>query len=304
MTLCVAVTTADGLVMGADSMTFVRDAALQKSYFNANKVFELPGLPIVVMTYGLGALGRRSIGSLIEEWADGRPDYGNDFTVMQVANDICDWVFKRHRAYRAEVERALEALRADRLAAQTPDALETSTDRPPEVPAYTDEDWSTGLIVGGYEPGSFFPWLWTYEEPRSSALVAEGLHCPRPHEGAPDGDEGPASGLDWWGDAEALRRLVGGFDPDLIRELGVDDASFQSTANAFKWPVAYEGMPIQDAVNLAEFLLQVGCGYERFKAGDAFVGGEVDIAVVGRRGIHWKNRKPLTEAMSRRTERQ
>ena len=46
LTLCVAVTTADGLIMGADSMTVVRDGPLSKTYANANKVLEIAGLPI------------------------------------------------------------------------------------------------------------------------------------------------------------------------------------------------------------------------------------------------------------------
>ncbi len=46
VTLCVAVTTADGLIMGADSMTVVRDGPLSKTYANANKVLEIQAYPL------------------------------------------------------------------------------------------------------------------------------------------------------------------------------------------------------------------------------------------------------------------
>ena len=299
MSLCVVVTTADGLVMGADSTTYVRDSALEKTYFNATKLFELPGMPLAVMTYGLGGFGRRSIGSLVEEWSQRNMSYGPDYAVEKVARDLTDWVFERHQKYRQDVERALEEQRALRLAQQEPSG-EAGGEVPPderEVPEFTD--WTTGIIVGGYQSNSVFPYLFVREDPPLPGTPT-GLHEPRPHEMVGDNDEGPEAGVDWWGNREALHRLVDGYDPALMKGLGLDDESFKETAAKHHWAVVHEGMPAQDAVDYAKFLLQVGSGYERFKAGQPLVGGESDIAVVTRSGVHWDSIKPLTGALNKR----
>lgn len=297
MTLCVAVTTGEGLVLAADSMTYVTDASSRKTYATATKLFEIPGLPIAVMTYGLGGLGRRSIGSLLEEWIEQRPQYDERVTVERIASDIVEWVFERHRAFRAEVRRAVDAIRTERLVAQHEDDGESVSAVVPDEPEFTD--WTTGLVIGGYQLDSFFPWLYEYEEPSPQGPEKSRLRCTRPHEQREAADDGPVSGLNWWGNAEALRRLVNGFDPKLVASLGVDYAALSERAEELRWPVVHEGMPLQDAVDYARFLLDVGCGYDRFKAGEASVGGQVDVAIVHRRGVHWVQRKALTEAISK-----
>lgn len=299
MSLCVVVTTADGLVMGADSTTYVRDSALEKTYFNATKLFELAGMPIAVITYGLGGLGRRSIGSLVDEWSERHANYGADYTVEQVARDLTDWVFARHQKYREDVEKALEEQRVLRLAQQQ-SVDEAGGQVPPdegEVPEFTD--WTTGIIVGGYQSSSVFPYLYVREDPPRPGSRA-GLHEQRPHEFHDDQDEGPEAGIDSWGSDEALHRLMKGYAPALIGELGLDDESFRETAAKHVWAVIHEGMPAQDAVDYAKFLLQVGSGFERFKAGQPLVGGESDIAVITRSGVHWHSVKPLTDALNKK----
>jgi hypothetical protein len=51
-------------------------------------------------------------------------------------------------------------------------------------------------------------------------------------------------------------------------------------------------MPVQDAIELAEYLVETTKGYYRFLPGADIVGGDTDIAVVTRHeGFKWIKRK-------------
>ena len=296
LTLCVAVTTADGLIMGADSMTVVRDGPLSKTYANANKVLEIAGLPIAVMTYGLGALGRRSIASLVDEWNVTRPGYEKrSYTVEEVGRDLGRFVFEHHRRHRRLIQAEAEASQARAL-------VGGSAESEPEKPfEFKPMDYLTGLVIGGYQPGSVYPWLWRWEEPVEPGVDGS-LEQTRPHEGE-EGEHGPASGLDYWGDTRAVERLIYGHDRHLLADLEQTGAltrrdGLEEVVRLHRWDVVYEGMPIQDAADLARFVLQVGVGFEQFREGTPLIGGEIDIAVVTRSKVHWYERKQLARALA------
>ena len=284
--------------MGADSMTVVREGNRNKTYANANKVFEIPGLRMAVMTYGLGALGRRSIAGLVDEWIAKRPPYekaGTSYTVEQVGRDLGDFVFGYHRRHRALIAAEIQKSQAT--------ALRGESDTAAGPTEYDPLDWTTGLVIGGYQPNSPFPWLWRWEEPAGEG-IDKGMTQTRPHEGA-DGEHGPISGLDYWGDTRALNRLVKARDDALFstlefRELLTRDSIFEDIVAEHEWDVIYEGMPIKDAADLAQFMLQVGVGFEHFRQGTPGVGGELDIVVITPSGLHWHERKALTRALAPR----
>lgn len=50
-------------------------------------------------------------------------------------------------------------------------------------------EWTTGLVIGGFQHNSRFPHLYAWEEPARPGH-AEGLQCVRPHQGR----EGPQAG--------------------------------------------------------------------------------------------------------------
>lgn len=170
------------------------------------------------------------------------------------------------------------------------------------VAPFDPADWMTGIVVGGYQPNSFFPWLWTWEEPARPG-VGKGLQWARAHEG-PSGEDGPASGLDFWGGTRALERLVHGYDRQLLERLKIgmsndfEENQLPLILEESRWKIVLEGMPIQDAADLARFILQTGAGYEHFGEGTPQIGGALDIAIVTPSTIHWFERKPLTKALA------
>jgi len=271
-------------------MTVVRDGVRSKTYANATKVFDIPGLPIAVMTYGAGALGRRSIASLIDQWIVNRPSFEKtNYTVEEVARNLGQFIFERHREFRESVSKAIEESQKRALSPE-PKASE-------EQYAFNPLEWTTGLIIGGFQPNSMYPWVWTWEEPARPQITA-GLCNARPHEGE-NGEHGPESGLDYWGETKALDRLVRGHDPALLTAITKSGSQMPASKlsellDQHRWDVIYEGMPIKDAADLAKFVLEVGVGFHRFDQGIPQVGGDLDIAIITRRGVHWADRKQLS----------
>ena len=112
------------------------------------------------------------------------------------------------------------------------------------------------------------------------------------------GAEG-SCGIRWGGQPEAITRLIKGFDPGLRAALiangmaPADATVIDSFVKShFEVNLAQPSMPVQDAIDLAEFLVETTKGFFRFKLGADTVGGEADIAVVTRHeGFKWIKRK-------------
>ena len=74
MTIVACVKVYDGIVLGADSATQImgKDAqgniALLKTYQNAKKLFQFQGLPIGILVYGIGNIGKKSVETLLRDF--------------------------------------------------------------------------------------------------------------------------------------------------------------------------------------------------------------------------------------------
>ena len=58
-----------------------------------------------------------------------------------------------------------------------------------------------------------------------------------------------------------------------------------------QYPVSFDGMPIQEAIDYAEYLVKTVIGRFRFTLGPELCGGDVDIAVVTPQAFTWVQRK-------------
>jgi hypothetical protein len=57
-------------------------------------------------------------------------------------------------------------------------------------------------------------------------------------------------------------------------------------------PIVFPPMPIQDAIDLAEFLVHASIMYSRFSPGAPVVGGPIEIAAITKHeGFKWIKRK-------------
>lgn len=264
MTICVAVKVGEGLVMAADSATILEGTAVTaqgtqtgvlQAFSYANKVMQVKDYPIAVMSWGIASIRDRSIQSLVMEFEyDYKSIRGNsNYTVRQVADDLLSFIRSRYDdAFHAE----------------------------PKKPVL-------GLFIGGYSARQFFAEEYFYEFPQSADWVD-----PRPNQ--PDGR--PSFGANWYGQTNALTRLIRGVDVAALSELvkrGVDKNLIQKWVDdgVTEYPLVFDGMPIQDAIDFAEYAINITIGWFRFGLGPPLCGGDIDIGVITPMDFQWAKRK-------------
>lgn len=262
MTICVAVCVHDGIVFAADSAaTLVStdvngNSVASNVYRHGNKVFNLyKGLPICAMTAGMASIGDSGIHTLAK---DLRKKLKSE---LQTSKYKIEDVAKCARKFLFE----------ERYQAATPLA-----------PPHSLEFW-----IGGYSADSETPELWKVVIVNGACDDPSRLNQPSP------------SGIWWGGASEPIQRLLVGFDQELESALlaaGMQQADVGQflgmvRAKSARY-ISDPRMPIQDAIDLAEYLVETAKGYYRFLPGADIVGGDTDIAVVTRHErFKWIKRK-------------
>ena len=264
MTICVSVRVAEGLVLAADSIVTLegtmntlqgQQRTILQTFEYANKVTQIKDYPIGVMSWGIAGIGDRSIQSLIMEFEHNYPAIKENpsFSVKEVADKLITFFNSKYNA-----------------------AYMPGNPQPP-----------LGLFIGGYSVRQFFSDQFVYEFP-----LYTDWQPARPNK--PDGN--PSFGATWFGQKDALIRLIKGYDIRGLDELikrGVDRAIIQKFIddNVTELPLIFDGMPIQDAIDFANYAIQVVAGYFRFAIGTPLCGGNIDIAVITPVAFHWAQRK-------------
>jgi hypothetical protein len=144
MTVAVTVNLADGVIFGVDSAITLPSSAGKETtvYENSDKLFPLGKLPIGIATYGLGAMGSRSIGSYLREYEVTNPDdlLTKQYTMSELVESLRTFLMKHY--YDAVVP-PLEAY----LGKSFRDML------PLERPLF-------GVVVGGFASGAYLSEVW------------------------------------------------------------------------------------------------------------------------------------------------
>jgi hypothetical protein len=152
---------------------------------------------------------------------------------------------------------------------------------------HTPKKPSLGFLVAGYSSGQGLAEEWLIE-------IAEGI-CPEPKLERPQEEIGCL----WYGQPEAIMRLLLGYGSGLrqvLQQMGVPsndlEPAMQQITAALAVPLVIAPMPIQDAIDLAEFLVQLAIMYSRFSPGAPTVGGPVESAAITKHeGFKWIKRK-------------
>ena len=130
--------------------------------------------------------------------------------------------------------------------------------------------------IGGYSSGARHGEIWKVEIDNGQPLPPYQSHDP---------NRGEYTIL-WGGQIQAICRLLLGCDPQLAQFIPQPDLLKAQT------PLVDSFMPIQDAINLADFLVDMTKRYVAFMPGADTVGGDTDIATVTRHeGFKWVRRK-------------
>lgn len=271
MTICVSVNVAEGLVMAADSAVTLHHSlidpatgdlktAVIQTFNYASKVTQILDYPICLLTWGIASINARTIQSLVMEWENKnkkKSDYPG-YKVKQIALDIINFI-------------------SDKYASAYPNYVQGKENSGPLL----------GLSVGGFETDSFFAKQYEWSFPS----------CAEPREVRPDLPNGnPNFGANWFGETEALIRLIKGKSQAGLNDLinrGVDPKIAMEWAQAQNadLPLIFDGMPLQDAIDFAKFAIELTIGISRFSQGANTCGGDIDIAVIRPHGVKWHQRK-------------
>ena len=265
MTVCISVKVHDCLIFAADSASSLVGVGANGQpevlnvWTHGNKVYK--GKPIAAMTCGMGHMGSASIGNLAKDLR------------RQLTNGIGGAPIDPEGYKIAEVVERAKVFFEERYAAIDP---------PPANP-HSFEFW-----IGGYDAGSDNGEIWKIR-------LADGIWA-EPQLIADKDQDGQIA---WGGQPKPVHRLIVGFD----QELGValEDAGLpadtvapllQQVRQRLLTPLVHAAMPVQDAIALADFAVDLTKRYFAFLPGADIVGGETDIATVTKHeGFKWVRRK-------------
>lgn len=105
------------------------------------------------------------------------------------------------------------------------------------------------------------------------------------------------AGLVWGkGQPEALYRLLRGYSPriyDGLVNAGMSPDEANRFLDSMGWePLVHSAMPIQDAIDLVDYMIDTTCGFVRFIPGAPTVAPPVDLAAITRHeSFRWVRRK-------------
>jgi hypothetical protein len=257
MSVVATVKVYDGIVLGAESMTQLTavingQQQLIKAYENAQKLFHIGELPIGLLTYGIGNIGRRSIESFVHEFSRdekarlGQP--GEQINVEQTTRRFFGFM----QGHYAQAFGAMPQ---------------------PQQPAM-------GFIVAGYSEGEHLASEWEFILPQHNA----------PQLVRPQNEVGAS----WRGVGSPFSRLFFGVDPILESQLvqagmpAQEVERFKNVARGIATQIAFDGMPLRDAIGCCKFIIQTTIGWCSYAIGAAACGGPIKLATITRgSGFEW-----------------
>jgi hypothetical protein len=271
MSVAVVMNVHDGVILAADSAStlIVGLAATQPGaapvgqvanvYNNANKIANLyKGLPIGCVTFGSGSIGSASISTLMKDFRKRLTEEkgffdSEKYTIENVANQLGEFL------------------------------MAEAASLPPAAPQPT-----LGMFLAGYSTNSRLGERWALNIQNGKAKPAIKLH------------QVEEAGINWGGEGgEAVSRLVLGFGtqlPNVLRNAvnppQAVDQVLEILLPRLQAPIIFAPMPIQDAIELAEFLVHTAIQFSRFLPGPQVVGGPIEIAAITKHeGYKWIRRK-------------
>ena len=269
MTICVAVKVHDCIVFAADSASSLIESSLDDGrplianvYAHGNKVFNLrKGLPIAAMTCGMGNIGQVSISTLTKDLRDRFCSRDIDWAIDPEDYSIRDVALKARRFFFEEHYEALDPKPIGPHEFQFWVAGNGSKETHGEI-------WRIKIVNG--------------ESPEPECLA-----------GQSDFD------ILYDGQPEAINRIVNGYSqhlPQALLDIGLKEENLDSVLSHIESRTMAHliapAMPVQDAIALADFLVETTKRYVRFLPGADTVGGDTDICVVTKHeGFKWVRRK-------------
>jgi hypothetical protein len=279
MTICVSVKVSEGLVLAADSTAAIQGAlgkgpsGILKTYDHVRKLSHIKDYPIGTLAWGTALIGARSIESLIKEYEYTLPSVeeelkkGKDGRIQGKAKPVPPFKFSVEEIAGGLLRHIVDFYKAE------------FNSQPVEKRP------GLGILVSGYSSRQFFPEQWLISLPKSGELQRI----------RPDVNGKPDFGAIWFGLTDAIVRLHWGRDDGaadiLAQRFNVPPEQINEILAPLQYPVIFDGMPLQDAIDYAVYLVNVAIGRYRFVIGAPLCGGEIDVAVITPDTFTWIQRK-------------
>jgi hypothetical protein len=278
MTICVAVKVYDGIVLASDSASviIIKDPQTGQninyiSYENANKIYNLiKERPIGVMTSGIGSIGNISIENLTKNFRAEISKEGNEwkidkdnYTIEQITKQFQKYIYEKHY-----------------------------------TPTFASWKEKPGLsfIVAGYSKNdhdsTHSPEIWQISiEDGTGDCSKSPVHLCKTND----------TGIYPIGLLEPIWRLFWGFSLNLegqvLKKSGLTNTKtheiMKSCYHNLMAPLVHPTMPIQDAIDLAKFLVDMTEKFYRYTPyTTSYVSGPIEIAAITKHeGFNWVQRK-------------
>ncbi|MHA1395917.1 MAG: hypothetical protein ACTSRZ_20630 [Promethearchaeota archaeon] len=246
----------------------MRSSGVLKVYNEAEKIFNLNNSKIGILTYGMALLGKRTIESYIREFEiENEPSITNN-SIEKICEDLNRFFSRKYT----------EII--------TPD-IENIFDKPfNKIP---DEKKPTiGLVVGGFSPNEPLSEIYNVIIPSNKIIRLR---------------EKGNFGSNWFGVIDPIRRLIKGFDVNLLNKIieyfvSNFNIEFSEKINNdinkiirdYEYKIPYNAMPLQEGIDHVKFLLDIVINNYKFVIGAPICGGNIRIAIITRDGY-----KKITE---------
>lgn len=261
MTIAINAKIHEGVVLASDSATTLMDqnGRVLNVYEHANKIFNLyKGLPIGVITYGLGNIGHASIATLAKDFRKDLKTKLNpeNYDLEDIATEFGEYINEKYNEIFEKTE----------------------VDKRPIL----------GFVIAGYSSKKDLPEEYQLIYPKIT--TPQSLRPPE------------EVGLSWNGEIEPLTRLILGHGSHLQQTISRSINLFKGKNEAGEFikrlkmdsqvSVISPGMPLQDVIYLAEYLVETAIKFAKFRPGAQTVGGPIEIAVISKHeGFRWIKRK-------------
>jgi hypothetical protein len=274
VTFVLTVKVGDGIVIAADSTSTMQTQDLDNHVFdanyyrNANKIFNLvKEVPLAVCTYGLGAINHHSIEftlkGLRRRLSGEVPEYQhwqvdpNNFVIQDVVNHFRTYIIDEcYEPYFEQSGRSRATLGF--------------------ILAGISSDHTLGQVYTIATEGGTAKWA---TEEVSTVRNTSTFHMA--------------------GQPEPVQRLLNGISPSATTALtkyGLELRAAETVVGIIResaeQPLIQPQMPIQDAIDLSEFLVDVAVKWARFSPMGETIGGNIDIAALTKyEAFKWVKRK-------------
>lgn len=302
MTLIINIVTPEGIIMASDSRQSERNIKefTRISTNSANKLFSLNDR-VIVGTAGLAFFAdntgiRKNVSEYIESFKkDNKLDL---LTVEEIATKLQEYINK-HYPWEKQLDISAQQLEIE--AKQNGDKIlslerrDDSIDFKIKQPSGRIREGHlniepVNLLVSGYNSDGTTQ---TYEinAPGEKILKRENNEF----------------GCTWIGQGDVVSRLILGYDSKLfkvpiIKAMGKKaDDDLRTQIRGLEYFIQWSLITLQDAVDLAVFLIKSTSVMQRFADGISMdvgdiqgVGGPIDVALITKDGIKWINKKEIT----------